>query len=229
MNADDMESADDTRSAGAIDDLDLAETVDRGGLWPGDAGGLIERSRRALVDLIKGPYLSRERRRELWEALLADERAIRSRLHDLFLDVVIDREHEFAFVRPVSFEGAPEVVRSRSLTFLDTAMLLILRQTLLTEEGRGRVIVGQDELVDQLSVYRKDRDEADFRKRVNASWSNMRTLGLLHPTEEGRAEISPIVRFLIDAERVTTIQTAYDGVASGGPSGDDATELEDEQ
>src|SRR5690606_6422651 len=99
------------------------------------------------------------------------------------------------FVRPVSFEGAPEVVRSRSLTFLDTAMLLLLRQTLLTEEGRGRVIVGQDELVDQLSVYRKDRDEADFRKRVNASWSNMLTLGLLHTTEEGRAEISPIVRF----------------------------------
>lgn len=218
---------------GAGDAAPLRPVDDDRGLWPGDTGGLVERSRRALVELVKGPYLSRARRRELWEALLADERAIRSSLHDLFLNVVIDRDHEFAFVRPVPFDGAPEVVRSRSLTFMDTAMLLTLRQTLLTEEGRGRVIVGQDELVDQLSVYRKDRDEADFKKRVNASWSNMVSLGLLHTTEEGRAEISPIVRFLIEAERVGTIQAAYDAVAGGStsarPSGEGETEPEEQE
>lgn len=224
MNVDESDGA---RTAGSPDLV--ASTDADGGLWPGDTGGLIERSRRALVDLVKGPYLARARRRELWEALLADERAIRSRLHDLFLDLVIDRDHEFAFVQPAPFDGAPEVVRSRSLTFMDTAVLLILRQTLLTEEGRGRVIVGQDELIDQLSVYRKGRDEADFRKRVNASWSNMLTLGLLHSTEEGRAEISPIVRFLIDAERVGQIQAAYDAVAGGERSGDAVTEQGDEE
>ena len=189
---------------------------DSGALWDGDTGGLVERSRRALVDLVKGPYLARARRRELWEAMLADEASIRSRLHDLFLDVVIDRENEIAFVRPVELDSAPEVVRTRSLTFMDTAMLLVLRQTLLAEEGRGRAIVGQDELFDALAVYRKGgRDEADFRKRVNASWANMQTLGLLHPTEEGRAEISPIVRFLVDAERVAAIQGAYDRAVAG--------------
>lgn len=192
-----------------------AESSNGRGLWDGDSGELVERSRRALVDLVKGPYLSRARRRELWEALLADESAIRSRLHDLFLDVVIDREHEIAFVRPVQLDSAPEVVRTRSLTFVDTAMLLVLRQTLLAEGGRGRAIVGQDELFDALAVYRTGgRDEADFRKRVNASWSTMHTLGLLHTTEEGRAEISPIVRFLIDAERVAAIQGAYDRAAT---------------
>ena len=149
--------------------------------------------------------------------MLADEASIRSRLHDLFLDVVIDRENEIAFVRPVGLDSAPEVVRTRSLTFMDTVMLLVLRQTLLAEEGRGRAIVGQDELFDALAVYRKGgRDEADFRKRVNASWANMQTLGLLHPTEEGRAEISPIVRFLVDAERVAAIQGAYDRAVAGG-------------
>lgn len=224
MNVGDTEGARTAVSADLV-----ASTEADGGLWPGDAGSLVERSRRALVDLVKGPYLSRARRRELWEALLADERAIRSRLHDLFLDLVIDRDHEFAFVRPAPFDGAPEVVRSRSLTFMDTAVLLILRQTLLTEEGRGRVIVGQDEIVDELSVYRKDRDEADFRRRVNASWSNMLTLGLLHSTEEGRAEISPIVRFLIDAERVSQIQAAYDAAAGGEHSGDAVTQQGDEE
>lgn len=196
------------------------------GLWSSDTGELKERTRRALVELIKGPYLARTRRRDLWDALLADEVMIRSRLHDLFLDVVIDREHEVAFVRPAELDGAPEVVRTRSLTFMDTTMLLVLRQALLLEEGRGRVFVGQDDLFDQLSVFRNSgRDEADFRKRVNASWSNMHSLGLLHTTEEGRAEISPIVRFLIDAERVVAIQAAYDRVATGeGSDVEDANE-----
>ncbi|HEY3545312.1 MAG TPA: DUF4194 domain-containing protein [Propionicimonas sp.] len=196
--------------------MNSEEAPDTWALWDGDTGGLVERSRRALVDLVKGPYLARARRRELWEALLADEALIRSRLHDLFLDVVIDRENEIAFVRPIELDSAPEVVRTRSLTFMDTAMLLVLRQTLLAEEGRGRAIIGQDELFDALAVYRKGgRDEADFRKRVNASWANMQTLGLLHPTEEGRAEISPIVRFLVDAERVAAIQGAYDRAVAG--------------
>jgi hypothetical protein len=152
----------------------------------------------------------------LWEALLADERSIRARLHDLFLDVTIDRENEIAFVRPVDYDAAPEVIRTRSLTFMDTAALLVLRQTLLAEEGRGRVFIGQDDLFEQLSVYRGTaRDESDFRRRVNASWSNLRELGLLHTSEEGRAEISPIVRFLVDAPRVAAIQASYDRVAAG--------------
>ena len=202
-------------------------------LWAGDSGTLRERSRRAIVELVKGPYLARARRRELWEALLTDEEAIRSRLHDLFLDVVIDRENELAFVRPADFDGAPEVVRTRALTFMDTAMLLILRQALLLEDAGTRVFIGQEEVFEQLAVYRAGRDDADHRKRTNASWANMHTLGLLHSTEEGRAEISPIVRFLVDADRVQAITSAFARAAgredSDGPDdavidGDDEAE-----
>lgn len=183
-------------------------------LWEGDAGSLPDRARRALVQLIRGPYLSRGRHRELWEAVLANEGVLRSRLHDLFLELLVDRDNEFAFVRKVDAEGVPEVVRTHRLTFMDSAMLLLLRQILLREDGSA--IVGKDELTDALSVYRSQgRDESDFRRRVNASWNTIADLGLLKKVGDERAEISPIVRYVIDPEQVATLQKTYERIAEG--------------
>lgn len=197
-------------------------------LWPGDAGDLAERSRRALLELVRGPYLSRERSPQNWAALLADAPAITRRLHELFLDLVIDTDGEFAFVRSVATadNGFPVAVRSQPLTFLDSAMLLALRQRLISEEV-ARVIVGQDELYEELQVLRTaDRDAADFTKRLNASWSTMvNKLRVLHPIKGSaagddatRAEISPVVRMLVDADRVRELRAAFDRVAAGGPA-----------
>ena len=183
-------------------------------LWPGDTGSLRDESRRALLALVRGPYLSRDRSPQTWSALLADHTAIRSRLHDLFLELVLDAAAEVAFVRAVAGKGndAPVAVRSESLTYLDTVMLLALRQRLIHDDGHGRVVVGQDELYEELQVFRTpDRDEADFTKRLNSSWKKMRdTLRVLHTVEEGRAEISPVVRLLVDPDRVRELKAAFE-------------------
>ena len=184
------------------------------GLWAGDEGELPQEVRRVLVSLLRDSHLSLKRRREQWATLLTHEAAIRSRLHDFFLELIVDREHEIAFVRQVDYEEAPQVVRTQSLTFMDTLTLLLIRQTLLAEEGRGRPFIGLDEMIDQLSVYRGGRDETDFRTRVRASWRKLISWGLLSETEQGRAEISPIVRFLVDSERIAAIQGAYDRLAA---------------
>lgn len=186
-------------------------------LWPGDTGGLHDRSRRALLELVRGPYLSRSKSPHNWAALVADQAAITSRLHDLFLDLVIDVDAEFAFVRTVASadNDAPLAVRTHPLTYADTVMLLALRQRLIAEHGAGRVIVGQDELYEELQVFRTaDRDLADFTKRLNASWNKMvGDLRVLHVTEEGRAEISPVVRMLVDADRVRALTVAFEAAA----------------
>ena len=196
------------------------------GLWQGDTGIIGEQSRRALLELIKGPYLSGAKAGALWSALLVDETAIRSRLHELFLELVIDRVGEFAFVRNVSTDelATPRTVRTAALTFLDTAMLLVLRQMLLAREGDGRVIVGQEEVFEQLRVYRSaDRDESDFDRRLNSSWMNMKNkLRVIHQAgTEDRAEISPVLRLIVDAEQISAIGAEYQRIAAGG-----ATELD---
>lgn len=154
----------------------------------------------------------RSRQRELWETLLSAEDAIRSRLHDMFLDLLIDRENEIAFVRPTPYEEAPEVVRTHRLTLMDTAMLLLLRQILLREDTRA--MVGKDELRDALGVYRRaGRDEKDFNSRVNASWKKLVGFGLLREAEDERAKISPTIRYLVNADQVGALTQAFNRIA----------------
>ncbi|MEV7632309.1 DUF4194 domain-containing protein [Microbacterium sp. NPDC089318] len=187
--------------------------------WPGDTGTLSIDARRALLKLIQGPYLSATRAPAPWSALLADEASIRSRLHDLFLELVLDRDAGFAFVRNADTgeQQAPVAVRSEQLTFIDTAMLLVLRQMLLSGEHDGRVIVGRDDVFEQLALFRtEDRDETDFAKRLNASWLKMHNkLRVIHALTDERVEISPVLRMLVDADQVRLISAEYERIRSG--------------
>lgn len=209
------------RSEGLDDDGAMAAPP---GLWPGDPGTLRAPSRRALVQLLRGPYLSAARHPALWSALLTDEGTLRSRLADLFLDLVVDTDQEVAFVRNVDHDDVdtPRVVRSAPLTFMDTALLLHLRQRLLGASGGERVIVGQEEVVDHLMVYRgaDDTDQHGCAKRITASWEKVKKYGLLAATStEGRYEVSPVLRLIFGPDQIAAVRAQYAALAAqAGPA-----------
>lgn len=197
--------------------LDPPQAPTARGLWQGDTGTLHEQSRRALLRLLQGPYLSGTSHPQLWAALVADERAIRSRLHDLFLDLVVDPVDEFAFTRKVRTRDldVPQALRSERLTFADTVMLLVLRQLLLSAVGERRVIVGQDEVFERLAVYR-DGDEVTYQRNLNAAWNRMKNrFRVVHDVGDERVEISPVVKFLVDENQVAALTAVYAGLAQG--------------
>ncbi|MGQ7786193.1 DUF4194 domain-containing protein [Nesterenkonia sp. K-15-9-6] len=204
-------------------------------LWDGDTGTLRAESRRALAALIAGPYISAERQSQNWRALLADTDAVRSRLADLFLELVIDTERGVAFVRNAEADdgSAPQVVRTRSLTLMDTAMLLHLRRELVSAPAGQRVIVGQEEIFEQLSGYRAatSTDAALFTKRIRSSWKTMRDLGILQRTPatatEGRYEVSPVLRLIFGPEEISQLRAVYARMAEGGMSEEGETLEED--
>ncbi len=219
---DDTRVLSDADWAGGLDEDETGpwRTESPTALWHGDTGHLNADSRRALAQLVKGPYLAAATNSKLWSALRLDEAAIRSSLHDLFLELVVDVDAGFAFVRNVVIEDVevPKVVRSERLTFMDTAMLLVLRQLLLGGDGTARVIVGKADVYEQLAVYRTtDRDESDFTKRVNSAWTKMQRLGLLQPVRAGaaaddRVEVSPVLRMIVDPDQVKQIAAEYDRI-----------------
>lgn len=187
-------------------------------LWSGDSGELAAGSRRVLIQLVKGPYLSAERHPEAWKVLLTDTAALRSRLADLFLDLVLDEALGVAFVRnaPQTEVEAPQVVRTMPLTFIDSALLLFLRRELLRGSGASRVFIGRDEVYDHLNNYRPSdtTDEAGFRKRVDSAWAKMLKHSLLVRTDtEDRVEISPILRLVFSTEQIQAVQDEYQRLA----------------
>jgi hypothetical protein len=195
----------------------LTDPTDRGEadqMWPGDTGTLGDGARRAMLVLVRGPYLSYARQPLLWAALLENETTIRSRLSELFLDLVVDLVSEIAFVRNVeaTYQDVPRTVRTVSLTFLDSAMLLVLRQLLVDSDGRERVIVGREEVFEQLDVYKAASavDDASYLKRLNASWSNMKRYGIIgEAATEDRVEISPVLRLVFGLEQIHALRNEY--------------------
>jgi len=109
-------------------------------LFEGDGGELPLETRRALVQLLAGPSLDGQRHPKLWPVLVRDEALIRRRLSELFLDLVIDTDTQVAFTRQADAGDleTPVLLRRAQLTFLDSIMLLHLRQRLTQADAQGR-------------------------------------------------------------------------------------------
>ena len=184
------------------------------GYWATDTGTLDLNTRRTLLSLLRGPYLDSRREPDLWKTLLAHENEIRTRLSDLFLDLIVDEDIGIAFVRnPEStHQDLPKAVRSQPLTLIDTVMVLFLRRELLSDTNE-RVYIGREELFGQLASYRElgRFDEAGFRKKLDAAWKKLIKSGILHKIQgEDRCEISPVLPLVFGVEECRSVQAAFE-------------------
>ena len=199
-------------------------------LWESDKGSLTYNSRRALVQLLKGPLVRAHKEPILWSAIISDEDNLRARLHEVFLELVVDEAEGFAFTRMVEEETLPipQVLRTDKLKHIDTAILLNLRQELGLALPGERVIVDVEDLREGIGYVRAVdyRDEAGFNNRFNAAIKRIRNeYSLLSATEtEGRYEVSPVLRQLFDAATVTAIRDEYARLAEAEGDQEEASD-----
>ena len=185
-------------------------------LFDGDAGTLPLDARRALCQLLSGPSIDQGRHSQLWPAVLRYEAQLRAHLNDLFLELVLDRDAGVAFTRQADTGEleTPVLLRSSPLTFIDSVLLLHLRQQLAEADAQGhRAVVEESTLVDALSVYEKNlsTDRAGFNKRVAASIGKMKENHVLEKLRgsEDRYEVSPALKLLFSAEDVQALAQIY--------------------
>jgi hypothetical protein len=204
-------------------------------LFPGDTGSLPFEARRVLCQLLAGPSVDAERHALLWPVLLREETAIRARLSELFLELVLDRDLRVAFVRQADTGelDTPTLLRSSPLTFIDSVLLLSLRQRLAEAEAQGqRAVVEVDELHAQLAVYEPPQgtDRTGFTRKLNAAIEKMKKNNVLQPIRgsEGRHEVSPTLKLLFSAEDVQALGAVYREHLAG-QRGEVAAESEEDE
>lgn len=211
------------------------DTDENEGLWPGDLGTLGVDSRRALLHLVRGPMITAEGNRELWQALLHDRPLIASRLADLFLELVVKEDDGIAFVQnaPTFDTRIPKAVRNQPLTLIDTILVLTLRRELMISQ-EGRVFVGREETFASVAQYRPlaKLDESAFRKRLESSWAKLDVAGILMKAEgDERYEVSPVLRLIFGADEVKAVNDAFDALLAGeempAELGDEPTDNEE--
>ncbi len=191
-------------------------------LFAGDTGQLALDTRRALVQLLLGPSLDGRRHSKLWPVLARDEAVLRSRLSELFLDLVVDRDQQVAFTRQAQTGDleAPVLLRRSPLTLIDSVLLIFLRRRLTQADAHGeRATVDTDEIAEHLVVYERaaNTDHAGFNKKVQASVEKMKKNNVLQKIRgsENRFEVSPTLRLLFSAEEIQGLTHQYQAMASG--------------
>lgn len=180
-----------------------------------------------LVQLLAGPSVDGRRHSKLWPTLVRDEALIRSRLSELFLELVMDTDLQVAFTRQADAGEleTPVLLRRAQLTFLDSIMLLYLRQRLTQADAQGeRAAISIEELVEHMSIYERtmNTDRAGFTKRIQASIEKIKTHSILQRirSSEDRFEISPTLKLLFSAEAIQALTRTYQSLAAGegGPT-----------
>ncbi|MDR1277050.1 MAG: DUF4194 domain-containing protein [Candidatus Accumulibacter sp.] len=199
-----------------------AASLPSNALFIGDGGELAYETRRALVQLLAGPSLDARRHAKLWPILMRDEDLIRRRLAELFLELIIDHDVQVAFTRQADTGDleAPTLLRRAQLTFVDSVLLLYLRQRLAQADSQGdRAVVSTEEATEFLTLYERasNTDRAGFAKRVHASIEKIKKHNILQKirSSENRFEISPTLKLLFSAEEILALTHLYQRMAAG--------------
>jgi hypothetical protein len=190
----------------------------------GDLGALPIETRRVLVQLLLGPTLDAQRQSKLWPVLLRDEAVLRARLHELFLDLVVDHDQQVAFTRQVEDDESelPVLLRKAPLTFIQSALVLFLRQQLTHADARGeRAVVSREEMLEHLAVFERDGngDQAKFGRQASGAIERAGQLNLVRRLRGGeeRYEVSPALKLVFPAEQIQTLTRTYAHLGDAPP------------
>ncbi|MGI6878127.1 DUF4194 domain-containing protein [Microbacterium sp. gxy059] len=176
--------------------------------FAGDRGVLDPAVRRVLVRLLQRRFLLAERSREDWKVLLDSQQVIESRLHDLFVRLVVDVERGVAYKQQVRSEevDVPILLRDEAYTRAETLVLVYLRTVFQRESTAGEPAARVDvEEVEQtvLSYFSEaDGDVARRQRAIRAALARLRQEGVVDEESEGRYRISPLVEIVLSADRL---------------------------
>ncbi|MFC4783870.1 DUF4194 domain-containing protein [Nocardioides sp. MAHUQ-72] len=197
-------------------------------LFEGDEGGLEYAERRALVALLKQRFISARTHPRDWRALTENERVIRSRLNDLFLELQIDPVREVAWKRQAVPETGPKfptLLYDAAWSREETVVLVHLRDRFraASAAGEGRVYVDREDVVEYVAGFRPAHatDVAGDEKRARNAVSSVNKAGLLigSPTDD-RFEISEAIESLLPLELLKELLVSLQ--QTNDPAGDEA-------
>ncbi|EHY87235.1 DUF4194 domain-containing protein [Saccharomonospora azurea] len=196
--------------AGFIDPVPMED--DPTELFPGDAGTLDADVRRVLVQLLRRKFLLAEKNPAQWRTLLENQQIIESRLHDLFVRLVVDHDRGIAYKQQVrSTElDVPILLRDEPYNRAETLVLVHLRTVFQRERGTGETSARVDieELEQTVLTYfdPRDHNQARSQQEVRGAVQRLSTEGLLVEESAGRYRITPLVEVVLSTAKLAELQ-----------------------
>jgi DNA-binding transcriptional ArsR family regulator len=195
----------------------VAMEEDLDGCFTGDRGVLDPAVRRVLVRLLQRRFLSAGKHPADWKVLLDNQQVIESRLHDLFVRLVVDVDRGLAYKQQVrgyeadetaetAVSDIPVLLRDEAYTRAETLVLVCLRSVWQRESTAGepsaRVDVEEVEQTVLTYFTESDGDLARRQKSVRRALERLRHEGIVEEETEGRYLISPLIEIVLSAQKL---------------------------
>ena len=198
-------------------------------------------ARRVLVYLLRQGTIIAAQKSLLFESVLRYESYVRRHLSEVYLQLVLDPKAGVAFVASLGGEyGEPEggatgethgdldgaeaeeefvsLISKRTLSLYDTLLLLVLRKHYQERESAGeqKITVDLERLESYLTPFLPLTDHASLdRKKLLARVKEMvkrKILTTLRGSED-RYEITPVIRYVVNAEFLESMLSEYQRLA----------------
>ncbi|POM26384.1 hypothetical protein BTM25_07830 [Actinomadura rubteroloni] len=184
---------------------------DPAGLFPGDTGALDVEVRRVLVRLLRRRFLLAEKNTAQWRTLLENQQIIESRLHDLFVRLVVDHDRGIAYKQQVRSDelDVPILLKDDAYSRAETLVLVHLRTVFQRERGNGEASARVDiEELEQTVLTYFDPDDHNLARSQHEIRNAVQRLakeGLLAEESAGRYRITPLVEVVLSTEKLTEL------------------------
>ena len=194
------------------------------------AGRLPIEARRALVELMRQGVVVAEGRRLVFDALCAHRAVIEDHLADMYLRMLIDEPAGLALLLNARTDNEaddvdmPTLISRRTLTIYDTLLLIVLRKHFLDRQTAGdirvRIEIAQIEALLMPFLPLSGSSNSD-RKKVNGAVESMKKRKILNAVrgEDERVEISPVIRYVVNAEYLEHLLAEYRRLAEEARAG----------
>jgi uncharacterized protein DUF4194 len=199
----------DGAAAGFIEPVSMED--DPAELFAGDAGTLDADVRRVLVQLLRRKFLLAEKYPAQWRTLLENQQIIESRLHDLFVRLVVDHDRGVAYKQQVrSAElDVPILLKDDPYNRAEALVLVHLRTVFQRERGTGETSARVDiEELEQTVLTYFDPDDHNLARGQNEVRTAVHRLtreGLLTEESTDRYRITPLIEIVLSTEKLTEL------------------------
>lgn len=195
------------------------------------AGRLPAEARRALVELMRQGVVVAESRRLVFDALRAHRAIIADHLADMYLRLLIDESAGLALLLNAQSGGDDDddedvaaLISRRTLTVYDTLLLIVLRKHFLDRETAGdvRIRIDMAQIEALLTPFLPlTGSTSSDRKKLNGAVESMKRRRILNAVrgEDERVEISPVIRYVVNAEYLEHLLDEYRRLAEEARAG----------
>ncbi|MET0163125.1 MAG: DUF4194 domain-containing protein [Microbacteriaceae bacterium] len=184
----------------------MEEDPDR--LFAGDRGVLDPAVRRVLVRLLQRRFLLAASSPADWAVLLEHQPTVESRLHDLFVQLVIDHERGVAYKRQIRSDEleVPILLKDEAYSRAETLVLVHLRTVFQREStsGESSARVDVEEIEQTVLSYFAEADGTTARRQraIRSALARLRQDGVIEEESEGRYRITSVVEIVLSSERL---------------------------